>query len=86
MDVVTQKGPDNHCFNKPGLISRTLIESLAGGHSQRRVWKTRKQVNRIYPYGRRMKKVKEEQTSLDFQREYQRMSTITMSKLESENG
>lgn len=68
MDVMILRGSDDHYFSKPGLISRIPMGSPAGGHSHGRIWRTRKQVNRIYPYRRRKENMKEEQTSKDFWR------------------
>lgn len=77
MDMVTQKGLDDHCLSKPGQITRTPLESLAGGHIQGRVWQTRKAGQQNLPMWKGKAKVKGEETSQDFWRnnkEYQQLS------------
>lgn len=68
MDMVTQKGLDDPCLSKPGQITRTPLESLAGGHIQGRVWQTRKAGQQNLPMWKGKGQSEGEETSQDFQR------------------
>lgn len=85
MAVVTQKGLDNHCFSKPGQITRTPLESLAGGHMEGRAWQTRKAAQQNLPMWKGKGKSERRRDLPGFLEECQRMSTIILSELESEN-
>lgn len=83
--MVTQKGLDDPCLSKPGQITRTPLESLAGGHIQGRVWQTRKAGQQNLPMWKGKGQSEGGRDLPGFPEEYQRMSTIILSALESEN-